>query len=226
MTYGTKKKWKLIAAFVAVCLCLSVAGAVVYSEQTVQSLSDNLIRLHIIADSDETIDQEVKLQVRDAVLNYLTGKLDLTNSTEESVALLKQELPALQEIAVAVLVKNGHEGIATAEYGAYAFPTKQYENIELPAGTYNALRITLGEGKGQNWWCVVFPPLCFADSQNGTLSQEADQKLRESLPQEQYDLITTTDDEDTVPVHFKLKLVEVVEEAKNAVSDWWDGIFG
>lgn len=225
MTYGTKKKWKLAVAALAVCLGLSVIGAVAYSEQTVKSLSDNLIRLHIIADSDQAIDQEVKLKVRDAVLDYLTGKLDLTNSTEESVTLLQAELPQIQEIAIKVLEENGHEGVAKAEYGAYVFPTKQYENIELPAGTYNALRITLGEGKGQNWWCVVFPPLCFADSQNGAISEEADQKLRESLSQEQYDLITTTE-EDTVPVHFKLKLVEVVEEAKNAVVDWWSGIFG
>lgn len=226
MTYNKKKQWwKIGIMALAIALCASVIGAVIYSEQTVQSLSDNLIRLHIIANSDAAIDQEVKLQVRDAVLDYLTGKLDLTNSTEASVEIIKQELPAIEKIAVSVLEKNGHTPVAQAEYGAYAFPTKQYENIELPAGTYNALRITLGEGAGQNWWCVVFPPLCFADSQNGVISQEADAKLKEALPAEQYDLITTTD-EDTVPVQFKLKLVELVEEAKSAISGWWAGIFG
>ncbi len=220
-----KKWWKIGIMTLVIALCISIAGAVVYAEQTVQSLSDNLIRLHIIANSDAAIDQEVKLEVRDAVLDYLTGKLDLTNSTADSVEIIKQELPAIEKIAIEVLQKNGHAPVATAEYGAYAFPTKQYENIELPAGTYNALRITLGEGAGQNWWCVVFPPLCFADSQNGVISQEADAKLKEALPAEQYDLITTTD-EDTVPVQFKLKVVELVEEAKNTISGWWNGIFG
>ena len=220
-----KKWWKIGIMTLVIALCISIAGAVVYAEQTVQSLSDNLIRLHIIANSDAAIDQEVKLEVRDAVLDYLTGKLDLTNSTADSVEIIKQELPPLKQIAIEVLQKNGHAPVATAEYGAYAFPTKQYENIELPAGTYNALRITLGEGAGQNWWCVVFPPLCFADSQNGVISQEADAKLKEALPAEQYDLITTTD-EDTVPVQFKLKVVELVEEAKNTISGWWNGIFG
>lgn len=220
-----KQWWKIGVMALVVSMCIGGVGAVAYAEQTVQSLSDHLIRLHIIANSDTAIDQEVKLQVRDAVLDYLTGKLDLTNSTEESVAIIQQELPAIEKIATTVLEKNGHAPVATAEYGAYPFPTKQYENIELPAGTYNALRITLGEGEGQNWWCVVFPPLCFADSQNGTISPEADAKLKESLPADQYDLITTTD-EDTVPVQFKFKVVELVEEAKNAFGGWWQSIFG
>lgn len=215
-------KRSLIA--LALVICTAVVGAIIYSEKTVESLSDNLIRLHIIANSDAEIDQAVKLEVRDAVLNYLTGKLDLTNSTEASVAIIKEELPAIEEIAEEVLEKNGHTPTAYAEYGAYAFPTKQYENIELPAGTYNALRITLGEGAGQNWWCVVFPPLCFADSQNGKISEEADAKLKETLSAEQYDLITSTE-EDAVPVQFKLKVVELVEEAKNSISQWWKGIF-
>ena len=220
-----KQWWKIIVMALVVVFCVGMVGVVAYAERTVQGLSDNLIRLHIIANSDTEIDQDVKLQVRDAVLGYLTGKLDLSNSTEASTAIIQKELPNIQKIAIEVLEKNGHVGVATAEYGAYAFPTKQYENIALPAGTYNALRITLGEGAGQNWWCVVFPPLCFADSQNGTISQEADAKLKESLSEEQYDLITTTA-QDTVPVQFKWKLVEFVEEAKNAIAGWWTSIFG
>lgn len=231
MTYGKKRNlrkqstWKWVLAALVVCFGIGVMAMVDYSDRTVKSLSDNLIRLHIIADSDETIDQEVKLKVRDAVLDYFTGKLDLTDSTEETAELIQQELPNVQQIAIDVLVENGLEGVASVEYGTYAFPTKQYENIELPAGNYNALRITLGEGKGKNWWCVVFPPLCFADSQNGVISPEADAKLKNALPEEQYDLITTTDNEN-IPVHFKLKLVELVEEAKNTIVGWWKGIFG
>ena len=221
---GRKQWWKVSIMVVVVAICVSLVGAVTYAEDTVQTLSEHIIRLHIVANSDTDIDQEVKLKVRDAVLEYLSDKVDLKNSTEETASIIKEELQNLQKIAATVLEQNGHVGKAVAEFGLFPFPTKEYDAITLPAGTYNALRITLGEGVGQNWWCVVFPPLCFADSQNGTMRAETDDKLKETLPAEQYDLITTTD-QDTLPVKFKFKVVEVVEETKHTISKWWDSIF-
>ncbi len=214
-------------ALIGLFVLIGVMGTAVtiYSESTVNGISENIVRLHIVAESDSDIDQEIKLKVRDEVMEYLTGKLDLSESIEETVKKINEELPNVEKIARDVLEENGHEGVASAQYGKFSFPTKQYENIELPAGNYNALRITLGSGKGKNWWCVVFPPLCFADSANGKISEEADEKLKETLSDDQYSIITSTDD-DSLPVRFKFKLVEMVQETKNIIGNIISGIFG
>lgn len=228
MNYKRKILGKIKFILIGILVLVGIAGTVVtvYSDNTVKGLSDNLIRLHILAESDSDIDQEVKLKVRDEILRYMTGKLDLSNSIHESVDVIKGELPNIESIAAQVLEANGHPGVAAAEFGNFTFPTKQYENIELPAGNYNALRVTLGEGEGRNWWCVVFPPLCFADSAEGKISQEADAKLKQELSDDQYNIITSTDEDENVPVRFKFKLVEMVQETKNVIANIFAGIFG
>ena len=220
------RKIKIVIIGTFVLIGIFCTAVTVYSENTVKGISDNIIRMHIVAESDSDIDQEVKLKVRDEVMEYLSGRIDKEASAEEGAKQIKKEIPAIEEIAKSVLTENGHEAIAKAEYGNYPFPTKKYENIELPAGSYNALKITLGKGEGQNWWCVVFPPLCFADSANGKIDVEADKKLKESLSADQYNIITSTDEEENIPVRFKFKLVEMVEETKNALVGFFTGIFG
>jgi len=224
MKYKRKIKAVLIMALIVMVIMGTVV--IVYSDNTVKGLADNMIRLHIIAESDEAIDQEVKLKVRDAILEYLTEKMDVTMSVEETTAIIDEELPNIERIAAGILEENGHEGLASAEYGNFIFPTKQYENIELPSGRYNALRVTLGKGEGKNWWCVVFPPLCFADSAEGKISEEADQMLQENLSDSQYSIITSTDDDENIPVRFKFKLVEMVQDTKTALGNIFSGIFG
>ena len=228
MSYVRRISRKIKVLLVGTLVLIGVVCTVltVYSDNTVKGISDSVIRLHIIAESDSDIDQEVKLQVRDAIMEYLEGKVDLSDSVAHTVNLIKVEMPNIEEVAKDVLVKNGHPSVASAEYGNFAFPTKQYENIELPAGNYNALRVTLGEGAGKNWWCVIFPPLCFADSNDGKISEEADAKLKESLSEDQYGIITSTDEDENVPVRFKFKLVEMVENTKNAIAGLFAGIFG
>jgi stage II sporulation protein R len=91
------------------------------------------------------------------------------------------------------------------------FPAKQYSNIVLPAGEYKALRILIGEAKGKNWWCVMFPPLCFVDENNGVIDKETDEKLRSVLTEEEYNLIAEDNIEKTKDVKMKFKIVEIIE---------------
>ncbi len=150
------KRWELA---LAMGLCFAfVAGALLNHWQ--KDLADDVLRLHVIANSDSEHDQAVKLKVRDDILAeaqvYLAGVSDVT----EAARILSAHLPELEQTARATLVREGETWPVHAELTDAHFPTKTYDGFALPAGSYHALRVTLGEGAGQNWWCVVFPPLC------------------------------------------------------------------
>lgn len=141
---------RLIIFTAALLAALTATAAALQLDQ--QTLAGKLIRLHVVANSDSEQDQAVKLQVRDAVLE-VTKDLD----REE----LEQALPNIQAAAEACLRELGCRDAVTVTLGQERFPTRLYENFSLPAGVYTALRVTIGEGEGQNWWCVAFPSICF-----------------------------------------------------------------
>lgn len=222
------KKVKIIAVILVIFTILSCV-LVTYADNTVKGISDNIIRLHVIAESDSEEDQAIKLKVRDKLLEYMQEELNKTENSftrDDSEKIIKSKLPVLEQIAKDILKENGKEEIAKAEFGNFPFPTKKYENIELPAGTYNALRITLGKGEGQNWWCVMFPPLCFAGATGGELSDESQKALEETLPEDQYNIITSTDEEEDIPIRIKFKLVDFIEDSKNSIQKFFASIFG
>lgn len=147
-----------------VCLLLLVAGAFYFG--TVVSdkmqLKESVIRLHVVADSDSTEDQAVKLQVRDALIAQLDGALGDFRDLESAKLWLEQQLPELEKTANEVLRQAGSDCTAQITLGKEAFPTREYDTFTLPAGVYESLRVTIGSGEGKNWWCVVFPNLCFS----------------------------------------------------------------
>ena len=126
-----------------------------------QTLNENVIRFHVVANSDSEADQAVKLQIRDAVVEYLQPVLAQLPSAEEAKAWLEEHLPEVKAVADRILAENGFSETATVMVQKEAFDTRQYDTFTMPAGVYDALRIIVGEGRGQNWWCVVFPQLCF-----------------------------------------------------------------
>ena len=128
--------------------------------QTQARLADKIVRLHIVANSDDPADQARKLRVRDAVLARAESLLDGAQNREEAAARLRQSLPELEAAAETALAENGWHGPVSARVRESTFPTKEYGGFSLPAGRYLALQIVIGAGAGQNWWCVVFPPLC------------------------------------------------------------------
>lgn len=146
------KRWEL-ALLAAVCAVL-LSGLWANGRQA--QLSQKLIRLHVVAVSDDKAEQKIKLSVRDAVLDYLTPLLENASDAQNAGEIIKSNLSGIR---LAALRRScGREVSVTLQ--DESFPTRHYESFSLPAGEYRSLRITLGEGEGQNWWCVVFPPLC------------------------------------------------------------------
>lgn len=202
---------KFIAAF-ALALCMTVV-ITSYSDSVQADLQSNLIRLHIIADSDSEADQNVKIKVRDAVLKEVGNRLSSENEDECKKEIINN-LDEIEEIADRVLAENGFTYRARAMYGKFSFPEKTYKSMTLPAGDYYGVRIVLGSGEGHNWWCVMYPPLCFQDGEEVTLSRESEKILRENLDADTYDIITKKNNEVVV----KFKVVEIVQEIKQKVS--------
>ena len=170
---GGVKEWLLIVLgavllLFALLFPLRYALANVLTAEERQLLDayqkDELIRIHILANSDSQEDQTIKLKVRDAMIEAF-GEMMAdagSRSSEEAYAFLQQHTEQMQALAQDCCTQNGFTGSVTAETGLLFLPSKQYGHVFLPEGEYRALRITLGEGKGQNWWCVLYPQLCLA----------------------------------------------------------------
>lgn len=123
-------------------------------------LREDILRLHVVADSDAQEDQQVKLQVRDAIIGSLREGLEKLTSPEEAYAYVEQMLPKLTQVANQVLRDAGFSQSAQVTLGQESFPVREYDTFSLPSGIYHSLRVTIGSGQGHNWWCVVFPQLC------------------------------------------------------------------
>lgn len=134
----------------------------------VAAANGDLIRLHVLASSDNAADQAVKLQVRDAVIAYLTPYFAGIHSADEAHQIIENHKSELLAVAQSVVNKSSQLYGVQIETGVFPFPIKSYGNLVLPAGKYEAVRILLGEAQGKNWWCVLFPPLCFVDGTQAT----------------------------------------------------------
>lgn len=151
--------------------------AIAASRQTV--IPDEAIRLRIIANSDAPDDQWLKRKVRDEIIEAVHPWVKSLDNLEEARTIIKQHLPELQQIVDKTIADNGfsYASPAKVELGVVPFPTKMYGQMVYPAGEYEALRVTLGEGQGQNWWCVLFPPLCFVDMSSGDAIPDPEAKI-------------------------------------------------
>lgn len=139
-------------------LALCVLGGMVVADK--QLLRENLIRLHVVANSDSQEDQAIKLEVRDAIIAALQEGMDTSMDADEAKEYLSAHLTDLEMVANAALARAGSTNTATVALGMEEFPVREYDTFSLPSGVYESLRVTIGEGEGHNWWCVVFPSLC------------------------------------------------------------------
>ena len=203
----------LVLSLIAVMsiMSISISGEVKKISTASEDYKNKLIRFHVIANSDSDEDQNLKLKVRDAVIDYLQPKLELSSSIEESETIIKSEYKKLENISKNIVLENGYKYDISVGIDYSTFPTKQYSNVVLPAGEYKALRIIIGEGKGKNWWCVMFPPLCFVDEQSSIIDTDTDKKLREVLTEEEYALIAQNNKKQVNKVEVKFKIVEILQ---------------
>ena len=164
------RKWE-IALLLALCFTL-LAGT--WAGAASSRVSEGLVRLHVIAASDDATEQAIKLDVRDAVLSYLEPKLASAADIAGAEALIEANLEGIA--AAAESAAQGREVNVTL--GEEYYPTREYGTFSLPAGRYQSLRVTLGEGAGHNWWCVVFPPLCLTAAESEAAFEELDGETR------------------------------------------------
>ncbi|MDR0324680.1 MAG: stage II sporulation protein R [Oscillospiraceae bacterium] len=188
------KPWEL-ALCAGLIIALLAGAASAYAEP---GLSDKLIRLHVVAASDSGEDQALKLMVRDETLSALQEPLSGVTDVSEAERIIAENIPMLEARLRGFLSEQGLEQPVSAELKREAFPTREYSTFALPAGPYTALRVTLGGGQGQNWWCVVFPPLCAASA----MERLPDTSRAAGLTEEEVMLITQADE--TYAVRFKL----------------------
>lgn len=177
-----------------------------YANDVSKDLSDNFFRLHILANSDSEEDQALKLKVRDNVLSYMNTLSYSGLTKEEAINLTNSHLTAFKEIAEKTIAGLGYDYTVNLEVGNFYFPTKEYGNISLPAGYYDALKIEIGEAKGKNWWCSLFPPLCFVDISAGVIDEESEEYLKENLSEDEFAIIT----DNSSDVKFKFKIIEIL----------------
>lgn len=176
-----------------------------YAETVNKDLSESLFRLHVIANSDSEEDQNLKYKVRDSLLNYMNTLSINSKSKDETINIALLHLDEFEQIAEDTIRQNGYDYSVEVEIGNYSFPTKSYGDISLPSGYYDALRVKIGKANGHNWWCVMFPPLCFVDVTSATVPEESKDQLKQSLSNEEYDIISQNSETSEV----KFKIVEL-----------------
>ena len=173
-------------------MCAALGCGILYTRQArlQQAISDKVLRFHVLANSDSEADQNLKLAVRDAVGSFMQEKLTAVENLEECEMVVRQSLGEIEEAAAETIAENGYDYDVTAELEHTSFPVKNYGSYTFPAGDYEALRIVIGEGNGHNWWCVLYPNLCFLDKTCAVVSDEGKEDLKGVLTDEEYQLLT------------------------------------
>ena len=198
---------QVICAILSICIAAILTGAIVERRmewveakmyRTQETLAQEVLRFHVLANSDSNEDQEVKLKVRDKVLAYMeenmTSQLQEEPDAGKTKAWIEAHLEEIERTANQVLEQEGYPYRSEAELEVTYFPDKQYGDIFFPQGEYEALRIRLGDARGHNWWCVLYPSLCFTDTTCTVVSDEGREGLKEVLTAEEYEMVTATSD--------------------------------
>lgn len=191
------------------------------SELDYEDIVNEIIRFHVLANSDSDEDQNLKLKVRDKVIEYVSNKLEACDNLDEARSFIIENKSAIEEIAEDVITENGYLYNVTSVLSRENFPDKVYGDLIFPQGEYEAYRILIGEAKGQNWWCVMFPPLCFVDGTKDTVdSREIEKKLDESKNEKKAakDKVKVEEEDGRNKIKFKFKIFELLFKDKNSIN--------
>lgn len=187
----------------------TIICAVSYVNAVSSNIESSVFRLHVIANSDSKEDQDLKYIVRDNILTYINEISKNASTKEEVIEIARNNIDTIKQIAQETVYENGYNYSVNIKIGNFAFPTKRYGDISLPAGFYDALRVEIGSALGQNWWCVMFPPLCFVDVSSGVVPEESKEVLQENLSYEEYNLLS--ENQNNSDMNFKFKIVELFQ---------------
>lgn len=199
-------KLKIICILAFLLFLYTTICAFSYAQSTSSDIANSVFRLHVIANSNSDDDQNLKYKVRDSLLNYMNNICSNCSSKEEAIKLLTEHQEEFKQVALDTIKNEGYSYDVKIEIGNFEFPTKQYGDISLPAGYYDALKVEIGKAEGRNWWCVMFPSLCFVDISSGIVPEESKEELQNNLSDEEYSLISNNSDN---TVKFKFKLLEL-----------------
>ena len=202
------KKIKNLLIIILLLFIYCIICAFSYVNAISTDIQNSVFRLHVIANSDSDEDQNLKYIVRDKVLEYINSISNSSMTKDEIIALANENINEIQKIAENTIHENGYNYSVKLNIGNFSFPTKKYGDITFPAGFYDALKIEIGEAKGHNWWCVMFPPLCFVDVTSGIVPEESKQTIRDNLSEEEYKLLS----ENSGNMNFKFKIVEMFQD--------------
>ena len=186
-----------------------------YVQAVSTDISKSVFRLHVIANSNSDEDQNLKYKIRDNLLNYMNNICKNCTSKEEAINIVSKHQEEFKQVALKTIKNEGYSYDVKIEIGNFEFPTKQYGDISLPAGFYDALKVEIGKAEGRNWWCVMFPSLCFVDISSGIVPEESKENLQNVLSDEEYAIISDNSD---YGIKFKFKLLELFGNNKLITS--------
>lgn len=198
-------KFKMIIILSCLLFIYITICAFSYAQSVSYDIADSVFRLHVLANSDSKEDQDLKYKVRDKLLEYMNSLCSNCKTKEEAILIASNHKEEFRKIALQTIQESGYSYDVNISIGNFKFPTKNYGDISLPPGYYDALRVEIGEAKGQNWWCVMFPPLCFVDVSSGVVPEDSKENLQENLSEEEFALVSK---DDNFTINFKFKLLE------------------
>lgn len=183
--------WIACGIFLLSVVCLGIFSYLhtQKKEHIQKNIAQNILRFHVLANSNSKEDQELKLQVRDAVLDYLQKDLSACDDLETAKKIISEKENEILTIASSTIKKAGFTYSVTGEFTDCYFPEKSYGDATFPEGTYHAYQIQIGNSKGKNWWCVMYPPLCFIDATHGVLPDASKEQLHQSLEEDSYEAV-------------------------------------
>ncbi len=206
-----KNKFRTLLLFFILFFCgattLLLKANATHHKELQTGIAEDIIRFHVIANSDSDADQELKLDVRNTLVDNLSPILRETSTLEEAREILFTQLSYMKELAEATIKEHGYHYPVTVSLTECYFPLKIYGEYTFPPGYYEALRVQIGEAKGQNWWCVMFPPLCFVDETYSIVDETSGEKLKTLLTEEEYATLTSK----KTPIKIKFKLFETIK---------------
>lgn len=177
------KKFFILAVIASV---IAVGGKQYQQQKMTEEIAGKIIRFHVLANSDSEEDQQLKLKVRDAIGTFMQPKLNGVSNIDESRQIVTENLSAIEELAEKIIAEEGYTYAVSARLADIDFPEKTYGPYTFAAGTYEALEVTIGNGEGHNWWCVMYPNLCFFNSTYEVVDEEAEKSLERVLTREEY----------------------------------------